>query len=390
MSTLSRRAIARAGFTLVEILVSITVLSLILVAGMTYMSTQTRAFASSVERTTALTRSRYVSQTLQRELRSLGSGLVSGQAGLVYAGADVVAFNADFASNVAGDIFAVYVDPDAPDDQVLAPTSAFTVPGTSFAYGGTTYLTTAGTTAPAELLVFRFELDSITAEPDDYVLYRQVNDGLREPVSDGIHRLDDAPFFQYWTGASMETGGGTFQAIADSVLPLSHDEPFHLSPADSSMSAVTDSVRAVAVRFAVWPKPDTTVFRPLTVNRMIALPNAGVQPVVSCGSAPLLGTALLSAATVLASGEPAVELSWAAAVDEGGGEADVIRYVVWRRTLPSTEWGNPMLSVPAGGAPYVYTDATVQSGSTYEYGLAAQDCTPTMSAIIAGGAVIVP
>lgn len=383
-------AAARAGFTLVEVLVSITVLGLILVAGMTYMSTQTRAFAASVERTTALTRTRYVSQTLQRELRSLGTGLVSGQAGLVYAGPDVVAFNADFASNVAGDMFAVYVDPDAPDDQVLAPTASFTVPQTSFTYGAVTYQTTAGSTSPAELLTFFFVPDSVSPEPDDFVLYRQVNGASAEPVSDGIHRLDGQPFFQYWTGATEESAGGSFQAVPDSTLPLAHAEPFHLSPADTAASAIVDSVRAVAVRFEVWPKPDTAVTPPLTVDRMIALPNAGVQPVTSCGSAPLLGVALASAAVALASGEPAVELSWDAAVDEAGGEGDVVRYVVWRRMLPDTEWGNPLLSVPAGAASYAYTDATVQSGATYEYGLAAQDCTPTMSTMIAGGVVVVP
>jgi prepilin-type N-terminal cleavage/methylation domain-containing protein len=387
---MTRNSTARSGFTLVEVLVSVTVLTLILVAGMTYMSTQTRAFASSVERTTALTRTRYVAQTLQRELRSLGTGLVSGQAGLLYAGADVVAFNADFASNVAGDMFAVYVDPDAPDDQVLAPTSTLTVPQTAFTYGTVTYQTTAGSTAPAELLTFFFVPDSVSAEPDDFVLYRQANRAAPEPVSDGIRRLDGQPFFQYWTGAAEESAGGTFQAIADSTLPIAHSEPFHLSPADSATSAVVDSVRAIAVRFEVWTRPDTSGMRPLRVDRMIALPNAGVRPVTSCGSAPLLGVALTSAAVTLASGEPAVELSWDAAVDEAGGEGDVVRYVLWRRTLPDTEWGNPLLSIPAGAPSYAYTDATIQSGSTYEYGLAAQDCTPTMSAMIAGGVIVIP
>jgi prepilin-type N-terminal cleavage/methylation domain-containing protein len=388
----ARTAADRSGFTLVEVLISMTVLSIILVTGLSFLSSQTRLFAASVERSTALTRGRYVTNTVQRDLRSLGTNLSSGQPALVYSGADVIAFNADYSSNLPGDPFAVYVDPDVPAGQVAVPEASMTIPQTAFTYGDTVYRSSGGSRGPAELLILYLTPDTTTTVADDFVLYRQVNDAAPEPISDGIRRLGAAPFFQYWIAAPEESAGGLFQAIPDGDLPLAHAEPFHLAPADTGASARVDSVRAVAIRFAVWPNEDTTVVRPLSVNRMIALPNAGVSPVSSCGSAPLLGTtfSLDAVAATDGSGSPLIELSWPAALDEGGGETDVIRYAVWRRTLPDTDWGDPRFSLPAGAAPYVYSDATVQSGTTYEYAVAAQDCTPTMSSMTTSGVVIVP
>ena len=381
----------RAGMTLVEVLIAITVLAVVLVAGMTYMSTQTQVFAASVERSTALTRGRFVVQTVQRDLRTLAAHLTPGQPGLVVAGSDVVSFHADYASNVVGDPFATFVDVDAPDGEVSAPTSSFTVPGTSVIWGNTVYRTTAGSVSPAEHLTLFFRPDSSTTATDDFVLYRQINDAAPEIVSDGVRRLSGAPFFEYWTAAPEAAAGGSFSALPDSVLPLVHDEPFHLSPADTAMSALVDSVRAVAVRFAVWPQADTSVVRPLTVNRMIALPNAGVEPIRSCGSDPILGdTLVLSATASTSGGNPVVDVSWPSAIDDGGGESDVIRYVLWRRVLPDTAWGDPMLSLPAGVSSYTYTDAAVESGETYDYALAAQDCTPSLSDLRLSGVVIVP
>ena len=77
---------------------------------------------------------------------------------------------------------------------------------------------------------------------------------------------------------------------------------------------------------------------------------------------------------------PVVQLDWLPATDESIGEKDVIRYVLYRRSVPNTGiWGDPFLSIPAGAASYTYEDATVQVGGTYQYAHAAQDCTPSLS-----------
>mgnify|MGYP001950835591 CR=1 FL=1 len=52
--------------------------------------------------------------------------------------------------------------------------------------------------------------------------------------------------------------------------------------------------------------------------------------------------------------------------------------------------GVPFVAVPAGAASYGYTDATVDSAGVYEFAVAAQDCTPTLSSLTSSGWVAIP
>jgi len=128
----------------------------------------------------------------------------------------------------------------------------------------------------------------------------------------------------------------------------------------------------------------------ISVDRLIPLPNAGFGMLATCGSAPILGVGLNAASGTLGAGEPVVNLSWSPAVDEAGGEADVVRYVIWRRASGAADWGDPFRAIPAGAATYTYQDAAVTPGTAYEYALAAQDCTPTLSGLAASSVVIIP
>ena len=128
----------------------------------------------------------------------------------------------------------------------------------------------------------------------------------------------------------------------------------------------------------------------VSVDRLIPLPNAGFGLLSTCGSAPILGVGLSAAAVTLGTGEPAVNLSWGPAVDEAGGEADVVRYVIWRREGGATTLGDPFRAIPAGAGAYTYQDAAVTPGTAYEYALAAQDCTPTLSGLASSPPVIAP
>jgi len=51
------------------------------------------------------------------------------------------------------------------------------------------------------------------------------------------------------------------------------------------------------------------------------------------------------------------------------------------------EWGDPYRSVPGGVDLYVQIDEDVEPGATYEYAVAAQDCTPTLSSPVTVGPV---
>ena len=122
---------------------------------------------------------------------------------------------------------------------------------------------------------------------------------------------------------------------------------------------------------------------------MIRFPNAGLAQKQTCGDEPILSGALAAVPIVL-NGTPAVRLTWSAAVDEGGGEKDVVRYVVWRRAPGAPDWGDGYVSIPAGQASYVYEDGVVQSGTGYQYALAAQDCTPSLSSLSSTGTITIP
>src|SRR5439155_1197931 len=79
-----------------------------------------------------------------------------------------------------------------------------------------------------------------------------------------------------------------------------------------------------------------------------------------------------------------------AATDEYGGEKDVVQYVIWRKRITDVTWGTPYLSLPAGSPTYVYDDAVVTSGLTYQYQLAAADCTPSSSPTTTSAPVTIP
>ena len=124
------------------------------------------------------------------------------------------------------------------------------------------------------------------------------------------------------------------------------------------------------------------------LSRYIRLPNVGLANRQTCGDMPILGTALTASWNA---GVGGVDLRWNKAVDEGTGERDVTRYVIYRRLATDLGWGDPYLSIPPVGTPtYLYTDAVVTSGAQYVYGLAAQDCTPTNSTLVPSAQVNIP
>jgi prepilin-type N-terminal cleavage/methylation domain-containing protein len=376
---------ARSGFSLVELMISLTVLGIIITGALGFMSAQSGAFRSGVDRVTALASLRFSIQTLELDIRTLGTGVPTGQPPLVYAGSDVIAFHADYVSNLPGDLTAVYVDPDAPPGQVSAPNPFFTLPETSFTYPDTLYEAAPGIPSPAELIIFFFKEDDTTSRSDDFVLYRQVNANDPELVARNLLRVDSEPFFRYL----LQTDSGAVP-VPDSWPPMAHSVPIHLSPADTGVAARIDSVRAVRITVGATNGKEGEDEATISLTRLVPFPNYGLTVLRTCGSSPILGVSLTASLVVSGTGEPSIHLTWPAAVDEEGGEDDVIRYTIWRREIPGTGWSDPYLSIPAGAAPYSYEDVAVTPGTIYEYGLAAQDCTPSLSSMTVSTAVTVP
>ena len=383
-----RRRTAEQGVTLIELMISLVVFSVVIGSAVNVFRSQTQAFHRGTDRMTVLQNLRYAANTLQGDLRTAGSNVPGIQPFLVYAAEEVVAVSADYTTNVADDPFAVFYDPDAPTGEVTAlrVSQQITLPRSTFVYPTGDYVV-GGINSPAETLIFFFSPDSSTSRSDDFGLFRQVNDRAPELVARNLLKTSGQPFFEFIRireGAS----GPEIAVLPQDSLPLAHFAARHGSAGDTAGSAWTDSLRAIRVRMTATngAAGSDEILRSLT--RVIRFSNADKVQRQTCGDEPIFGSALAAAAGPNP-GDP-ITLGWAAATDEGGGEKDVVRYVVYRRLAGAPDWGDPFLSIPSGQATYTYGDGAVVSGETYLYAVAAQDCTPLLSGLSVSAAVVAP
>jgi len=362
------------GMTLIELLVATVMALTVLTISLAFFNSQAQSLKAGTGQFVLTQNYRLALGTLASQVRALGSNLAAGQPYLVYAGPDVLVFNADVVTDDPNNPFAVSVDTAAPRSEIEALQLAdkFTLPGTSFAYPSTSY-NTKGINSGAETFIFQFAPDTSTARSDDYFLLRQVNRGAPAVVARNILRTPGQPFFEYLYPQTAANGTISIQKYSNVIL--THAAATHGSQPD--LNAAIDSVRGVRVNLTATDGTVGARERTRAVSRTILLPNAGVAPLESCGETPQLGTAL--SATPSAAGlPPEVALRWNASTDETAGEKDVLRYVIWKRKA-GDPWGPPELSIPAGVATYSYVDTQVSSGQSYDYALAAQDCTPLIS-----------
>lgn len=379
------------GFTLTEMMIALVVFSVIAGSALSVFRSQSKGFRLGSDRMAAVQNGRFALDQLTRDLRTVGTGTTDEQPFLIYAGSDVVAFNANLISNVTNDVFAVYVDVNAPAAAVAAlqQSQRIILPNTTMGYPDTTYLN-GPVNSSAETIVLFFSPDSSTSRTDDFALFRQINSLAPELVARNLLRNGSVPFFRYHQLSAPANQALTVTQIPDNALPIRHQQKLHLAATDTGAVARIDSVRAVEVQFVATNGLTGAEERTRQFTRLIRLPNAGLAQKKTCGDQPLLGVTLTAAAIVLANGDPAVSLSWNRATDEGGGENDVVRYVIWRKTPSAPDWGDGFMSVPSGQATYVYNDQTVASGDQFQYALAAQDCTPSLSSQSTTGTITIP
>jgi len=375
MST--HRIRSRAGMTLVEVVIALLIGLIVLQVAVGFFSQQGQAFSRGTTSMNALQNSRYALNALEKDIRTLGTNVPEGQPALVYAGPDVIAFNADYASNDPNDLFAVYHERNAPATQMQAATTAsrFLIPMTAFGYPETNYRQ-GEVNSPAETLTFFFQPDATTARGDDYALYRQVNGGTAAVVARSILKTGNQQFFDYMAMQVPEDAPTRLVGVGSG--PFVHRAALHGSQADTGALARVDSIRAVRVRFTVTSADADGHERTRQVERTIRMPNAGIAARNVCGDRPQ-GAAVTAAPVDLGYGVVGIQVTWPRSVDESGGEQDVLRYVLWRRTDSDPGFGDPLVSIPAGLTTYSYVDQSVTPGTSVQYALAAQDCTPSGS-----------
>jgi len=382
------------GMTLIEVLIALVLSGIVLTAAVKFFRALNVSVAGTVDRLDAMQNLRYGVQTVDRELRVAGAGTVESQPTLVYIGSAVVTFNADLVSATANSPTAVYynpdVDPNASNEATLA--QRFTIPTTAVQYPDSTYRGSGGMVSPAETITYYFVSDTGTARSDDFVLMRQANNSGADVVARNLLAFPGRPFFEWLrtdTAGNLQTVSAT-AASPYPALPWRHTAPIHGSFADTArFGGYIDSIRAV--RVSIWAtngKSGAQEIRRALVTT-VRIPNAGLIKQRSCGDAPIFARTVTATFTGSAA-VPMVRLTWTPAVDESGGERDVEKYVIYRRTVAAGTFDDALQSVPAGQATYAFDDASVRNDSTYVFGVTALDCTPLESSVVTTAAITIP
>ncbi|MGH7471820.1 MAG: prepilin-type N-terminal cleavage/methylation domain-containing protein [Longimicrobiales bacterium] len=375
----------RRGTTLLETLIALTLLGILITATLNLMNEQMRAFNTGASGADAMQNLRYAMSVLEKDMAPLGTNVSNEQPFLVYADSNVVAFNADYLSNVANDPLAVYVDTTANNliaSSVTKP-RRFTIPMSSpaFLYPDTTYKMGASD-SPAETIIFYFVTDATTPRADDYMLARKINDQPAEMIASGVLKLSGLPFFQYMERITPVSGLPFVQPVTAASLPLRHTRPLHGAVNDTGSFANIDRLRSIRVNFRVTDNQPGAKERIYPAARTLWFANAGIKIKQTCGDEPIMGSPAFTALPVVVDGVHGIQLDWNTAADELGGERDVIRYVIYRDTL-NQPLSSPYLSIPSGNPlfSYQHVDYDIDPAKTYYYYIAAQDCTPTLSSV---------
>ena len=374
------------GFTLMEMMVSLVVLSIVMASAIWFFRGVSKAVAGTADRMDAMQNLRYGISTLDRDLRNAGAGTTDWQPTLVYISSSSVVFNADLVSNVAGSPTAVNYNPDVNPNAVSAVTTSqkFAIPGTSIYYPDSTYRTTGGELSPAETITYWFTADSSAGVSGLYLLMRQVNNNAPDVVARNLKPVSGQPFF---TWLQTDTIGNLF-TVASTNLPMRHSVPIHGALGDTGVASRIDSIRAVSVSLLATNGLAGTQQITRALQTTIRIPNAGLSKQRSCGDQPLFNKTVTATFTGTDT-VPVITLTWLPAVDETGGQSDVEKYLVYRRTT-ATSFGGALQTIPAGQTTYTYNDNTVLNDSTYYYQVTALDCTPLESTPSATGGITVP
>lgn len=379
---------ARRGFTLMEMLVSMILMMVIVAVAVQTFRRSSDLLAGQAGTLEAQANARFAITSIDRDLRVAGSGVAPGQPILVQAAPTAITFNVDLVSTDTTDPIAVFHDPsaDTSTTSVLRRSNAIILPNSSFTYPESTYYQASGILGGAETISYYLVKDSTTAISTEYILWRRVNNATPHVIARGIQYAPGDTVFQYFS----VTPADTLAPVPMASLPLYHWAKAHNSPADTGAYARIDSIRAVRVTMnAVYHDPKSgDVLRPLRTT--IRLLNTGLTPRTSCGQTPggvtpAYTTSLVGAVT------PFVTITWGRSNDDGQGENDVYRYLIYRRPDSVGTFSNlPYASVPAGLSSYSFTDNAVNHGDRWIYGVSAQDCTPSTSPAGVTTTVVVP
>lgn len=368
---------SRGGFTLVELMLAMTLMVVVMTAIVSMFRSQSRSFRKSGALTDLHQNARFAMSTLDRVLRAGGSGTARNQPMFVYGDNNTLTFNANYASDQTSDN-ALYVNPNLPASAIDAANTAapFTIPGTAIVYPPVNYTWGGGGPSRAETITFYFTADVNSPNPNAFMLMQQVNNTPPEMVARNLLAYPGRPFFEYWYDNLVPPSDTVPTQIVAAQLPIYHAAAQHGSPADVAPSTLADQIRSVRINIRGWNGVSGADSVSRIFSTRIRMPNNGLGQLSTCGDVPVPAGAL----TATKPGPPnQVRLQWAASADEAGGEKDVLSYNVYFRLVGAPDW-QTVRTQAAGSANYDITQTFPVPAGNYQFAVAAQDCTPQESA----------
>jgi prepilin-type N-terminal cleavage/methylation domain-containing protein len=368
----------RDGVTLIEMMIAIVLLVLVFGLAVPFFRYQARSVSASAGRLDALQNARYAQSAIDRDLRISGIGIVQAQPMIVQAAGFAVTFNADLATKDINDPMSIYYDADMDSSgtDAMNNLNKVTLPLSTVQYPDSNYMNGA-ITSPAETIQYWLTRDTTSSRTDQYILYRRVNNLAQKIVAKGIIVPAGQNFFQYMKPNSA----GGLDSIRASALPIYHSAPVHGSPADTGSSALTDSIRVVRMTVTgLYNDPDKGAIMKTVVSSTKLL-NAGMSRSTVCGDVPIAVASASAIAFPFLSAHPTkVTIAWTKSLDQDAGEKDIGRYMVFKKSTASSDWGSPIADVAASQNTYTLDDTTLPAGS-WVYGIIAQDCSPANSSV---------
>ena len=359
---------------MVEMIFAVSITVLVFSIAVPFFRAQTRAMDAGAGRLDAFQSARYAVARIEADLRLAGGD--EGQPVIVQAAPFAIAFNANRQGiTTTSDPNASAWDAtlDSLTTQSWLVSRATVLRTSSKTYPTAAYSNANGTTSQAETIQYFLHADTAGGLSNLYVLYRRVNDRDSTLVTRNLYVSSDSGFFfQYY----KIDASGSSTAIANADLPVYWDD---------SVSRA-DSITAVAVRATgrYWDaRNQVNVYRRLYVN--VELRNALQLRSANCGAVPATPDSLgVTVETAPAGQKLDVRLDWSGVAGDSTTPRDVRQYVVYRRLSGATTW-TAIASRPARRtASYRYQDfALLVAAGTYEYGLAARDCSG-LSAVRSG------
>lgn len=373
------RGTERAGFTILELVVAVSLTLVVFAITLPFVRVQTEALGNTAGRLDAEQVARYAQRAIDKDLRLAVAD--PGQPLIVYAGPMGIAFNVNLVAPDTTDPNALGVESGALSSLTEAwrVADATVIPKTTRTYPTVDYTDAGGALSRNETVMYFLHADTVTGRTDIYVLYRRVNARDSVQIVRGIHVPADSAFFTYQRMVS-----GSMTAIAQSSLPLYWD------------STLTAEIRAVQLRSAGFYRPrrasiGSSVVEDVirTVYWSVVLTNLSASG-RDCGAAPVQPADSKFKSSVRKSKPSRVELDWDDSDDDASGAGDVGYYLLEKKRSAASTWSS-MATVPATrSSAYRWSEMNPTETGSFDYSLRAVDCGGAMSTRALENAVSLP